>query len=179
MKDDTAQIEIAGLQLFKTGALLSRTSEKLYSLLSRIMRNRPQRLVRGVQDQKRYEAWRVLVRDMQTPTRQRGLALIQSLNKIKFEQGKRVAEQLPQFEVMVREYEKKSGNTYLEVAAIVAALYLPHCGMHIQMHITEKTTYEDVKRRIELVEQVSTVWTADSNMQMLVKARLNSTMTLE
>ena len=87
-------------------------AEKLYSLLSMLMRNRPQRLVRGVQDQNGYEAWRVLVRDMQPPTRQRGLALIQSLNKIKFEQGKSVAEQLPQFELMVREYEKTSGNTY-------------------------------------------------------------------
>lgn len=134
-------------------------AEKLYSLLSMLMRNRPQRLVRGVQDQNGYEAWRVLVRDMQPPTRQRGLALIQSLNKIKFEQGKSVAEQLPQFELMVREYEKTSGNTYpddLKVAAVVSALPST-MRMHIQMHITE----------------VSTVWTADSNMQMPVKAHFD------
>ena len=150
-------------------------AEKLYSLLSMLMRNRPQRLVRGVQDQNGYEAWRVLVRDMQPPTRQSGLALIQSLNKIKFDQGKSVAEQLPQFELLVREYEKTSGNTYpddLKVAAVVSALPST-MRMHIQMHITEKTTYEDVKRRIELVEQVSTVWTADNNMQMPVKAHFD------
>ena len=86
-----------------------------------------------------------------------------------------MTEQLPQFELMVREYEKTSGNQYpddLKVAAVVSALPST-LRMHIQMHITEKTTYEDVKRRIELVEQVSTVWTADSGMQMPMRAQLD------
>ncbi len=78
-----------------------------------------------MQDQNGYEAWRVLVRDMQPPTRQRGLALIQSLNKIKFEHARSVTKQLLQFELMVREYGKTSGNANpddLKVAGVVSAI---------------------------------------------------------
>ena len=45
------------------------------------------------------------MKDMQPPTRQRALALVQALNKVKFETNKSISEQLPQFELMVREYD--------------------------------------------------------------------------
>ena len=68
-------------------------SKKLFSLLSTLLRNRPLQLLRGVADNNGYEAWRVLYRDMQPPTRQRSLALVQSLNCLKLEAGKTIAEQ--------------------------------------------------------------------------------------
>ena len=143
-------------------------SERLYAMLSTQLRNRPQRLVRGVVDQNGYEAWRILVQDMQPATRQRGLALIQSLNKVKFEANRSITEQLPQFELMVKEYERTSNHVYpddLKVASVVSALPA-QMRMHVQMYIDENTTFDDVKARIALIEQLSTTWTADSNLQM-------------
>ena len=49
-------------------------SEKLYSMLSTLMKNRALRLARGVTEQNGYEAWRVIMKDLQPSTRQRSLA---------------------------------------------------------------------------------------------------------
>ena len=87
-------------------------SERLYSLLTGLMKQRPLRLVRGVSSQNGLEAWRILTSDLQPKTRQRSLALIQSLNKVKFDMNKTVTEQLPQYDLMVREYERSANMTY-------------------------------------------------------------------
>ena len=142
-------------------------SEKLYSLLCQLMRNRPLHLVRGVPDHNGLEAWRVLMNDMQPPTRQRALALIQSLNKLKFDGSKSITEQLPQFETLVREYERTSKQLYpddLKVAAVVSALPST-IQLHVQMGIQETTTYEELKQKIELYEQVTTRWNFDTGSQ--------------
>ena len=139
-------------------------SEKLFSLLSTLLRNRPLQLLRGVADNNGYEAWRILYKDMQPPTRQRSLALVQSLNKLNFETNKTTSEQLPQFELMIREYERTSKSTYpddLKVAAIIAALP-GQLQVQVQMSVTESTTYEEIKQKIELFEQVPTQWSQDA-----------------
>ena len=150
-------------------------SEKLYSMLSMLMKNRPLRLVRGVQEQNGFEAWRVLMKDMQPSTRQRSLALVQALNKVKFDSSKSVTEQLPQFETMVREYERVSQTTYhedLKVAAILTAL--PSAlRTSLQMVISDSTTYEDIKSKIELYEQVTTQWSSESALQMPLKSSMD------
>ena len=137
------------------------------------MKHRALRLVRGVSDQNGYETWRVLMKDMQPSTRQRSLALVQSLNKVKFESTKSVSEQLPQFEMMIREYERTSNSTYpddLKVAAVLSALPAS-LKTSLQMVITDSTTYEDIKSKIELYEQVTTQWYAESSLQMPVRAQ--------
>ena len=48
----------------------------------------------------------MITKDLQPKTRQRSLALIQSLNKVLFDGAKTVTEQLPQYDLMVREYER-------------------------------------------------------------------------
>ena len=149
-------------------------SEKLFSLLSTLLRNRPLQLLRGVADNNGYEAWRVLCRDMQPPTRQRSLALVQSLNRLKFEAGRTITEQLPQFELLIREYEQTSRTTYpddLKVAAIIAALP-GQLQVQVQMSVSESTTYEEIKQKIGLFEQVTTQWSTEPGLRMLVKQDL-------
>ena len=149
-------------------------SEKLFSLLSTLLRNRPLQLLRGVADNNGYEAWRVLYRDMQPPTRQRSLALVQSLNRLKFEAGKTITEQLPQFELLIREYERTSRTTYpddLKVAAIIAALP-GQLQVQVQMSVSESATYEEIKQKIELFEQVTTQWSMEPGLRMPVKQEL-------
>ena len=146
-------------------------SERLYSLLTGLMKQRPLRLVRGVANQNGLEAWRTLTRDLQPKTRQRSLALIQSLNKIQFDMNKTVTEQLPQFDLMVREYERSANATYpddLKIASVIAALPST-LRLHIQMTLQDETTFEDLRQKIEMYEQVSQRWMSDGNLQMNVK----------
>ena len=134
-------------------------SERLYSLLTGLMKQRPLRLVRGVAGQNGLEAWRVLTKDLQPQTRQRSLALIQSLNKVQFDGGRTVTEQLPQYDLMVREYERSANVTYpddLKIASVIAALpaHSPATlRLHVQMTLQDDTTFEDLRQRIEMYEQ--------------------------
>lgn len=114
----------------------------------------------------------MLYKDMQPPTRQRSLALIQSLNRLKFESGKSISEQLPQFELLIREYERTSRSTYpddLKVAAIIAALP-GQLQVQVQMGVTENTTYEQIKQKIELFQQVTTQWSIEPGLRMPTRA---------
>ena len=146
-------------------------SERLYSLLTALMKQRPLRLVRGVSNQNGLEAWRILTKDLQLRTRQRSLALVQALNKVQFDATKSVTEQLPQYDLMVREYEKSSQTTYpddLKIASVVAALP-PNLRVHIQMALQDDTTFEDLRQRIELYEQVSQRWMSEGGLQLSVR----------
>ena len=87
---------------------------------------------------------------MQPRARQRSLALVQALNKVQFDATKSVTEQLPQYDLLVREYERSSQTTYpddLKIASVVAALP-PSLRIHIQMALQDDTTFEDVRQRI-------------------------------
>ena len=135
------------------------------------MKQRPLRLVRGVTNQNGLEAWRVITKDLQPRTRQRSLALIQSLNKIQFDGTKTVTEQLPQYDLMVREYERSANVTYpddLKIASVLSALPAT-LRLHIQMTLQDDTTFEDLRQRIEMYEQVSQRWSSDGGLQMGVK----------
>ena len=59
---------------------------------------------------------------MQPATRARSLALLSQLSRIQFEEKKTVSEQLPQFEALVQEYERISGQNYSDDAKVAAVL---------------------------------------------------------
>ena len=68
---------------------------------------------------------------------------------------------------MIREYERSSGATYpddLKIAAVVSALP-SELRTHVQMALQDTTTFDDLRQRLELYEQASTKWTADSTLQ--------------
>ena len=97
--------------------------------------------------------------------------MIQSLNKIQFDMNKTVTEQLPHFDLMVREYERSANVTYpddLKIASVIAALPST-LRLHIQMTLQDETTFEDLRQRIEMYEQVSQRWMSDGSLQMNVK----------
>ena len=124
-------------------------------------------MIRGVERSNGFEAWRTRTHDLQPKTRQRSLALVQALNRVQFDTSKTITEQLPQFELMIREYERSSGATYpddLKIAAVVSALP-SELRTHVQMALQDTTTLNDLRQRLELFEQTSTTGTADSTLQ--------------
>ena len=71
------QAECEEAAINDAGANVRSQSERLYSLLTGLMKQRPLRLVRGIiAGQNGLEAWRVLTKDLQP----RSLALVQALN---------------------------------------------------------------------------------------------------
>ena len=86
-----------------------------------------------------------------TPTRdatgdRRSLALLTQ----QFAEGKSISEQLPVYESIVTEYERISGHTHGDdnkVASILQAVPA-HLRSHLQLWITDSTTYEQLKNKV-------------------------------
>ena len=147
---------------------------RLYSLLTPYLRQRPLKLIRRVKKENGFEAWQILLREMQPPTRARALALLSQLSRIQFAEGKSVSEQLPQFEALINEYERISGHGYSDDAA---------CPMQIRQRlrlwITDTTTYEQLKNRIIQLEAVTTKWDSANSLMLPTRASTDEATPME
>ena len=133
---------------------------RLYGVLASYLRGRPLKLVRHMQDENGFEAWQRLLKEKQPATRARALALLTQLSRVQFAEGKTISEQLPQYESIVTEYERISGHAYADDAKVASILQAvpPHLRAHLQLWITETTTYEQVKNKVMELEALSTRW---------------------
>ena len=147
-------------------------SVRLYSLLTSYLRQRPLKLIRHVRRENGFAAWQILLRELQPATRARSLALLSQLSRVQFAEGKTVAEQLPQYESLINEYERISGHAYSDDAKVAAVLLA--CPMQIRQHlhlwITNTTTYEQLKDRIIQLEAISTRWGSSNSLMLPTRA---------
>ena len=100
------------------------------------------------------------------------LALLSQLSRIQFADDKTVSEQLPQFEALILEYERISGQKYSDDAKVAAVLLAcpTQIRQHLQMWLTNSTTYEQLKDRIIQLEAVTTKW--DSTNSLMLPTRV-------
>ena len=154
---------------------------RLYSLLTSYLRHRPLKLIRHMKKENGFEAWRVLLKEMQPATRARSLALLSQLSRIQFEEKKTVSEQLPQFEALVQEYERISGQDYSDDAKVAAVLLA--CPMTIRQHLhlwlTDSTSYEQLKDRIVQLEAVTTRWDSSNSLMVPMRASADEATPME
>ena len=141
---------------------------RLYSLLTSYLRQRPLKLIRHVKNENGFEAWQILLKEMQPATRARALALLSQLSRIHFAEGKSVSEQLPQFEALILEYERISNQKYSDDAKVAAVLLA--CPLQIRQRphlwLTDATTYDQLKDRIIQLEAVTTKWDASNSLML-------------
>ena len=105
-------------------------SLRLFGVLASYLRGRALKPIKHTPEENGYEAWRLLLRDMQPSTRQRALALMTQLSRITFAPNRSIMEQLPAYEALVREYERVSSQVYpedLKVASILSACPVGSC----------------------------------------------------
>ena len=70
---------------YSLGDMTDETNAKairLYSLLTSFQRQRPLKLIRHVKNENGFQAWQVLIKEMQPATRARSLALLSQLSRI-------------------------------------------------------------------------------------------------
>ena len=147
---------------------------RLFSLLTSYLRLRPLKLIRHVNKENGFEAWQILLKEMQPATRARSLALLSQLSRVQFADGKTISEQLPQFESIVNEYERISNQKYSDDAKVAAILLAcpAQIRQHLHLWLTETTTYEQLKERIIQLEAVTTKW--DSNNSLMLPTRASN-----
>ena len=145
---------------------------RLFSLLTSYLRQRPLKLIWYVKKENGFEAWQILLKEMQPATRARPLALLSQVSKVQFADGKTISEQLPQFESIVNEYERISNQKYSEDAKVAAILLAcpAQIRQHLHLWLTETTTYEQLKERIIQLEAVTTKWDSANSLMLPTRA---------
>ena len=152
---------------------------RLYGVLTSYLRGRPLKLVRHMKDENGFEAWQRLLKETQPATRARSLALLTQLSRVQFTKGKTISEQLPQYESIVTEWI--SGHVYADDAKVASILQAvpPHLRAHLQLWITDTTTYEQVKNKVMELEALSTRWDSSNSLSLPTRAGMDEATPME
>ena len=154
---------------------------RLYAVLISYLRNRPLKLIRHIKSENGFEAWQRLLKEMQPATRARALALLTQLSRVQFAEGKTISEQLPQYETIITEYERISGQTYADDAKVASILQAvpPHLRAHLQLWIQEDTKYEQVKNKVMELEALSTRWDSSNSLSLPTRIGMDEATPME
>ena len=162
---DKAESSSGPMELIDMSLEQHSRSEKLHSILVGLLRGRPLKLLRSVEDGNGLEVWRELTRQLTPRTRSRSLSLLQAfLNHPVFNKEKSLLEQVLGLERLSEEYhtvskEEISDNTKLSVLLRVVP---QHLRQHLQLQLDEAATYANVRERVLAYERTTTSWTSSA-----------------
>ena len=136
-------------------------SLQLYSILTGLLRGKPLRILRQVEERNGVEVLRQLI-DLYVPSsRSRSIALLQAFLQFPaFTRDRTMLEQILALERLRNEYQTCSGKEVSDDLALsVLVKSLPqHVRQHIQLQMSETTTYADTRARILGYESTVTTW---------------------
>ena len=163
--DELEEVEARGAGEIDVGRMEANTlarSRRLYTLLGSYVKGRALRIVRQVNAQNGYEAYRQLLREYQPSTRARSLALVTQLAQARFTDRVSYSEQIARYEEVIREYERVSGETYSEDLKIGTLLNAcpTMLKMQLQLSVSRTSTYDNVREAILAWERTSTAWSS-------------------
>ena len=144
----------------------TKRARKLFAVLTSYLKGRPLRIVRGSTQEDGYVAWQALCRELQPSSRQRSVALAQTILSFpQFEKGKTL-DGLLAFEKLIEDYERVSGTTYnpeLKMGTLLRCLH-PALRQHLQLNLTRSTTYQQMRNTVVTYEQTTAAWTTNKIM---------------
>ena len=139
-------------------------STKLYAILSGVLRNRPLKVLRQVQNNNGMEVWRQLHNLFTPRTKVRSMAILSAVMGFpNFVKEKSLIEQVANLERLADEYRKASGKDVSEdILPTTLVRVLPkQIQQHIQLGMTDSSTFQEVKDKVLAYERVSASWSRD------------------
>ena len=137
-------------------------ARQLYSILVGSLKGKPLRILKGVSNRNGFEAWRQLLAQYQPRTRARSISLLSALmNFPAFNKTQTILEQIQGFERLKAEYRKSSGVDLADdVSLSILVRCLPkHLQQHIQLQLTETSSYGSIRSLVIAYEQTTSSWT--------------------
>ncbi|CAE7291170.1 RE1 [Symbiodinium sp. CCMP2592] len=138
-----------------------RRSRLLYGMLNGLLYERGRRLLRSVQEQNGFEAWRLLSKDLMPKTRNRVLALLRTINSWpSFAAQQGLAQQLLRLESAFEEYERLEPGGLPEnnkMATLLSCL-TGQLRQHANVVISEDSTYSDLRELVLRWDGANTKW---------------------
>ena len=152
-------------------------SRQLYGILSTLLKGRPLQVLRLTHNQHGYEVMRVLHQTLQPQTRSRAMAIIAAIMATPaFNKQSTTREQVHAFERACSEYWKASGKEVSEdVKFSILLRSLPkYLRDHINLSLSEDTSYDQVREQILQFENVTQSWNPTRVQQQLLMPSLPS-----
>ena len=150
------------------GAASEVRSKKLYAILSGLLQQRPLKLLKQVPNSNGMEVWRQLSSLYTPKTKSRALGILSALmTHPAFSRDKTLLEQVQGLERIADEYRKSSGT---DVADDILLTTLVKClpkqlQQHVQLNMTESSTFAEVKERVIAFERLSTTLEQGEGLQ--------------
>eukprot|EP00435_Cladocopium_sp_Y103_P049904 s97_g15.t1 len=147
-----------------SGVASKERARKLYSILAGILKNRPLKVLRAVTEANGLEVWRQLHTLYVPKTKGRSLALLNALMQMPaFTKDRSCREQVQGMERLAEEYRKASGHEVNEDILLSTLIRVSpkHLQQHVQLTMSEQSSFAEVKERILAFERISSTWTKD------------------
>eukprot|EP00435_Cladocopium_sp_Y103_P033939 s4093_g8.t1 len=143
------------------GAASEARSNKLYAILSGLLLHRPLKMLKQVVDSNGMEVWRQLTSVFTPKTKTRALGILSALmSHPSFSRDKTLLEQIHGSERLADAYRRASGTTVADDLLLTTLVRcLPkQIQNHIQLTMTESSTFEEVKEKVVSFERLSSTW---------------------
>ncbi|CAE7338131.1 GIP [Symbiodinium sp. CCMP2592] len=138
-----------------------RRSRLLYGMLNGLLYERGRRLLRSVQEQNGFEAWRLLSKDLMPKTRNRVLALLRTINSWpSFAAQQGLAQQLLRLESAFEEYERLEPGGLPEnnkMATLLSCL-TRQLRQHANVVVSDDSSYSDLRELVLRWDGANTKW---------------------
>ena len=136
-------------------------SEQLYSILTGLLRGRPLKILRAVNERNGYEVWRQLVVQYSPKTKGRAISVLSAyMNFPAFDKSKTFLEHIQSLERVRTEYRKVAGvdiGDDLQLSVLIRCLP-KYLQQHIQLQLTESSSYQNVRDAVLSYETVTQSW---------------------
>ena len=145
-------------------------SQRLYAILASLLKAKPRTLLRQVQGRNGYEVFRQLVGVYAPRSKARSLAILNAVVAMPpFSKEKTLREQLASLERLATEYERITGKSAGDDVLLGTVLRcLPQAiRQHIQLQMSEHTTYATVRDYVLTYETTTTQWSTTKVHQSL------------
>ena len=148
-------------------------SQRLYAILASLLKAKPRTLLRQVQGRNGYEVFRQLVGVYAPRSKARSLAILNAVVAMPpFSKEKTLREQLASLERLATEYERIRRITGKSVGDDVLLGTVLRClpqaiRQHIQLQMSERTTYATVRDYVLTYETTTTQWSTTKVHQSL------------
>ena len=134
-------------------------SKRFYAVLSSYLRGSCLQLVRAnYAERDGFRLWFEMIKEFVPSPKQRALALAQALSQFPaFKEKSSMLEGVLQYETLVQQYEAASGQTYpgdLKAATLIRCSP-PRLREHLQLSLSDVSTYADVREALLSYERVS------------------------
>ena len=158
------------LRLSDMSAEAQARSTRLYAIFASLLKAKPRSVLRQIEDRNGYEAYRQLTAIYAPKSKARSLALMNALVQMpSFSKEKTLREHLASLERMASEYERVSGKPIGEdlLLGTVIRCLPAQIRSHLQLQMTESTSYAEVRQYLLAYETTTTQWSTTKVQQSL------------